>query len=147
MATKDSETTQRLEAAATQCLSAWGAWCADKKQSAARGALVDALHELRRVASRLEIEMAVSEREDMAMRPIPIPSHRDARREGGQQQEAQGYTYDLNALEQDGTEDEEGVQPNTSESGRSGGGDAGAARRRAPFRRRPNPTGGNAGNR
>jgi transposase-like protein len=42
--------------------------------------LGDAVHELRRVLARIEIDMAASRRDEQAARPIPIPWHRSARR-------------------------------------------------------------------
>jgi hypothetical protein len=47
-----------------------------KRDPKAQEALQVAIHELRKVASRLEIDVAVSERDQMAARHIPIPSHR-----------------------------------------------------------------------
>jgi hypothetical protein len=46
------------------------------------------------VASRLEIDLAISERDQMAQKPIPIPSHRDSR--GGKNRGgAQGGYQDI----------------------------------------------------
>lgn len=69
----------RLQDSATECLKCFDAWNGNKKDAPAREALHDAVHELRKVASRLEIEMAVSERDEGAQKQIPIPHHRDAK--------------------------------------------------------------------
>lgn len=73
------EIKQRLQETTADCVKCYEAWVKDNKDSAAREALQEAVHEVRKVASRLEIELAVSERDIMASKPIPIPPHRDAR--------------------------------------------------------------------
>ena len=75
---------QRLKECADACISAYEKWMVAKKEVTALENLQEAVHELRKVSARLEIEMAVSEREEMSQRPIPVPPHRAAkRREGG----------------------------------------------------------------
>ena len=74
------EVKERLEKTGAECLKAYEAWCGNKKDREAREAIHEAVHELRKVASRIEIELAVSERNEMTQRPIPIPPHRDANR-------------------------------------------------------------------
>jgi hypothetical protein len=71
---------KRLRESADACLSSYEAWNGNKKNSEAREALLEAVHEIRKVASRVEIELAISERDEMAQKPIPIPPHRDAQR-------------------------------------------------------------------
>ncbi len=73
------EIEERLKECAQDCFTSYAAWRANEQDSTAREALQDAVHELRKVASRVEIELAVSERKQMAQKPIPIPPHRDAR--------------------------------------------------------------------
>lgn len=73
------EIEQRLRDSADRCFKCYEAWRKDEKDTAGREALQDAVHELRKVASRVEIELAISERKEMAQRPIAIPPHRDAR--------------------------------------------------------------------
>ena len=77
---------KRLQETSEHCFKCYEAWSANQKDAAAREALQDAIHELRKVTSRLEIELAVSERNEMGQRPIPIPPHRDAQRrvQGGE---------------------------------------------------------------
>ena len=74
------EIEKRLKETSDNCLSAYESWQKDKKDSKAREDLQESVHELRKVASRVEIELAVSERDEMTQKPIPIPPHRDAKR-------------------------------------------------------------------
>lgn len=80
------EVPKRLRETSERCFNCYEAWSKNQKDSAAREALQEAIHEVRKVASRLEIELAVSERNEMAQKPIPIPPHRDSR---GRSQEGQ----------------------------------------------------------
>lgn len=73
------EIDKRLREAAEGCIKAYETWAKSRKNFEAREALQEAVHELRKVSARLEIEMAASERDEMAQRPIPIPSHRASR--------------------------------------------------------------------
>ncbi len=73
------EIKERLKETADNCVKSYEAWNKDKKDKGARSALQDAVHEIRKVASRLEIELATSERDQMTSNPIPVPPHRDAR--------------------------------------------------------------------
>ncbi len=72
----------RLKNTSEECMTALDGWASDKKDQKARGVLNEAIHELRKVASRLEIELAISERNE-SQKPLPIPSHRDSQRRGG----------------------------------------------------------------
>jgi len=69
----------RLKSASEECQKCYEVWSGDDKNDKAREALQDAIHELRKVASRLEIELAISERDQLKQRPLPIPPHRDAK--------------------------------------------------------------------
>lgn len=73
------ETQQRLKDAAEACIKAYEIWGGSKKNAEAREQLQEAVHELRKVAARLEIEMASSERDEMTQRPIAVPPHRASR--------------------------------------------------------------------
>ncbi len=66
----------RLEDTSKNCLEAYNVWNEKKQDKKAQGDLHSAIHELRKVSSRLEIELAISEREHITSKPIPIPSHR-----------------------------------------------------------------------
>lgn len=70
-----SEIKERLNNCAEACLKSYEAWI-DKKGSQTRETLQESIHDLRKVVSRLEIEIAVSERDKMNETQIPIPSHR-----------------------------------------------------------------------
>lgn len=70
-----SEIKKRLEDATTSCLKNYASWT-DTKSSKTREELQESIHELRKVASRLEIDIAISERETMSEKPLAIPSHR-----------------------------------------------------------------------
>lgn len=74
------EIEQRLRETADNCIKAYEVWGKSKKNAEARERLQEAVHELRKVAARLEIEVAVSERDEMTQRHIPIPPHRASRR-------------------------------------------------------------------
>lgn len=60
---------ERLETTSQECLKCLDGWSENQKDTAAREALSSAIHELRKVASRLEIELALSERDQMAKKP------------------------------------------------------------------------------
>lgn len=74
----------RLRAATDNTVKFYQAWRTQQKDGKAREELMEAVHELRKVAARLEIEIAVSERDEMAAKPIPIPPHRAARKRPGE---------------------------------------------------------------
>ncbi|MCB1651029.1 MAG: hypothetical protein KDI46_03165 [Alphaproteobacteria bacterium] len=76
------EIKDRLRNSAEACLKSYEAWAGNKKDGGKREDLQDTVHELRKVASRLEIEIAISERNESGNKQIPIPPHRDARGRG-----------------------------------------------------------------
>lgn len=73
------QTQQRLKDSAEACIKAYDVWGNSKKNAEARERLQEAVHELRKVAARLEIEMASSERDELTQRQIAIPPHRASR--------------------------------------------------------------------
>ena len=81
---------KRLEETSAACAKALEAWHKDKKDRETRGALQESVHELRKVASRIEIDVAVSERDEMTQKPIPIPSHRDSNKHRGNKNDDRG---------------------------------------------------------
>lgn len=106
---------QRLKEATENCLKAHGEWKDDQKDSSKRESLMNSVHEIRKVAARLEIMVAISERDQMASKPIPIPAHKSQKK---------------------GVPDEQGGNDgnrgdNKAPSGRSGGGGGGPRRRRS----------------
>ncbi len=70
------EIEQRLRENSERTIKAYEAWVKSEKDGKSTEELQEAVHELRKVASRLEIEMAISERAEMASRPLPVPPHR-----------------------------------------------------------------------
>ncbi|MCB1682452.1 MAG: hypothetical protein H6858_00995 [Rhodospirillales bacterium] len=70
---------KRLQETSQACAKTYEEWRSKKNDSKAQESLQGAIHELRKVASRLEIELAVRERQDIASKPIPIPSHRSSK--------------------------------------------------------------------
>ena len=130
---------ERLKNNTSELFEALEAWRDAKLDDEARQRLRDTIHELHRIAARLEIDMAVAERDEQAKKPIPIPGHRakrdDKKRGGVARPQAQG-----------GEQEED--QPDTGgEEGESGGkGGSGRARRPARSRRTPyKSSGGNGG--
>lgn len=71
---------ERLKSASDACIKALTGWASQKQSVESRETLLEAVHELRKVAARLEIEMAASERAEMSGRPMPIPAHRSQAR-------------------------------------------------------------------
>jgi len=121
---------KRLREVSDTCVKSYLEWAAKKKDLDARETLQDAIHELRKVSARLEIEIAVSEREDMVARPIPIPPHRSTRKRG---------------------DDEDSNGNNTGNFNDDDGGPQGTPRQasgsvRHGMRRRPQGGGGGGGN-
>lgn len=113
---------KRLRDVTEGCLKAYQAWQGAKKSAEAREDLQDTIHELRKVAARLEIDIAVSERDEMASRPIPIPPHRAT---GKRQGEDDGDDGAGNSSE-----------GNNGNNGNRGGGHGGGAPQRHVLRRR-----------
>lgn len=74
-----SEIQDRLKITSEECLKCFTEWDKDRKKIPERESLQDAIHELRKVASRLEIELAIAERDQMAQKPIAIPQHRNSK--------------------------------------------------------------------
>lgn len=104
------ETQQRLKESADACIKAYDVWGSSKKNAEAREALQEAVHELRKVAARLEIEMASSERDEMTQRPISIPPHRASRGRGNE-----NSGNELSDFITDGGQDSgDGNQPNSN---------------------------------
>jgi|GEM_PF-2356125 len=70
------ELKQRLQDASSACVEAYESWYNDMKDDATRQKLLDMVHELRKVSSRLEIEIALNDRKNINAKPIPIPEHK-----------------------------------------------------------------------
>jgi hypothetical protein len=70
------DTALRLQETAAKCLSSLDAWNKDLKDDKARETLLEAVHELRKVTSRLEIDIAMNDRKALNAKPLPIPEHK-----------------------------------------------------------------------
>ena len=70
----------RLRETARGCLVAYRGW-RQAAGEASTQSLNDAVHELRKVLARIEIDMSASRREEQGLRPIPVPAHRAARQQ------------------------------------------------------------------
>ncbi len=68
----------RLEETSKNCLEAHKIWVEKKGDKKAQEDLHVAIHDLRKVSSRLEIDLAISERDQSVSKPLPIPAHRSA---------------------------------------------------------------------
>ena len=117
------EIDKRLRESADACVKSYEAWRKDEKNSKSREELLEAVHELRKVSSRLEIEIAISERQDMADKPIPIPPHRSSKRGKGEQTDILDGGDDAFNSDMDG-----GDRANQNQR-RGGGGGRGGQRR------------------
>jgi len=73
-----SDVKQRLQETTMSCLEAYDKWSDDQQDSSNRESLQEAVHELRKVAARLEIDIALSDRDGGRNKSIPIPKHRSA---------------------------------------------------------------------
>ncbi len=73
------EVEARLRETARGCLSTYRAWRQQPGQGSIQ-TLSDAVHDLRKVLARIEIDMSANRREEQVAQPIPIPVHRAARR-------------------------------------------------------------------
>jgi len=72
----EENTAQRLQETAAKCLSSLDAWNTDLKNTTARESLLEAVHELRKVTSRLEIDIAMNDRQVVNAKPLPVPAHK-----------------------------------------------------------------------
>lgn len=67
---------ERLVRTVEGCKESYSAWRANPADVPLREKLMEHMHDLRRVAARLEIELAVADRNAARAKPIPIPAHR-----------------------------------------------------------------------
>ena len=125
------EIEKRLRETSDNCFTAYEVWRKDMKDATARTTLQEAIHEVRKVASRLEIELAVSERDEMRQKPIPIPPHRDAHRRNSQNDD----DGDGNGNILSGNTDHQSGPPPRHQGGGQHGGGGSHHQRRRPQRR------------
>ncbi len=69
---------KRLRETTDACIKSFENWVKESKSLEARESLMECMHEVRKVISRVEIEIAISERDRLGSRPIPIPPHRSS---------------------------------------------------------------------
>ncbi len=89
----EQNVTDRLKEASADCIKAYDAWANDLKDLSLRETLQGHIHELRKVASRLEIDIAMSERDQMKSKRIPIPPHRSSKPQTGQNEGKNNQTH------------------------------------------------------
>ncbi len=79
---------QRLRETSEHCFNCYQKWLDNKKDGALRSALEDAVHELRKTASRIEIELAVGDSSGSRNTMKP-PANRHAKKKSGEKQKPQ----------------------------------------------------------
>lgn len=127
------EIKQRLTDASQACIVRYEQWREKATDAAARESLLEAVHELRKVAARLEIELAVSERRQNNADPIPIPAHRASRR-GYQENEAPAPMDEEMAMQQGGQNRSEPRMGRNMHIRRQGGASGHGGHEHAPAR-------------
>lgn len=105
------EIEKRLRESTDACIKSFENWLKQNKNLESRESLMEAVHEVRKVVARVEIEIAISERDRLGSRPLPIPPHRSSRK-------AQGEEADFG-------DDEAGFEGNDMPQPRHGGGGEG----------------------
>ncbi len=78
-----SEIQKRLQESSEACFKSYQEWDTKKSDVNLRETLQETIHELRKAVSRLEIEIAISERDNMSSKPLPIPPHRSSSKAKG----------------------------------------------------------------
>ena len=91
---------KRLRETTDACIKSFESWMKANKSIEAREELMETMHEVRKVVARLEIEIAISERDRLGSRPIPIPPHRSQRKRGGEGGE-EGTDFGMDDFEND----------------------------------------------
>ncbi len=135
------EIEKRLRETTDACIKSFEDWVKQGKNLETRETLMEAMHEIRKVISRLEVEIAISERDRLGSRPLPIPPHRSSRKPQGEDVDfGDDDMQDMNAQQpprnQGGGGGSQGGEPR-----RSGGGGQNRGRRPMGLR-----SGGNNGN-
>lgn len=76
----------RLQETVQNCMDIYDKWSKDPKNSEMRQQMEESVHELRKVTSRIEIELAIADRSNSSQKRMPIPPHRSAKPKGGRRQ-------------------------------------------------------------
>lgn len=134
------EIEQRLRESTATYIASFENWSKQNKNLESRESLMEAMHELRKVMARVEIEIAISERDRLGSRPLPIPPHRSSRK-GADSADAGDEIGNFNDSGEDDSNEGNGeAAPRRSASGPANGG-----RPRRPMQNR-NRGGDNGGN-
>jgi hypothetical protein len=80
------EIEKRLRESTDACIKSFENWVKQNKNLESRESLMEAMHEVRKVIARVEIEIAISERDRLGSRPLPIPPHRSSRKSQGSEE-------------------------------------------------------------
>lgn len=80
---KEEKTAERFANRSENFFKAYEAWEQEQLCSEKRDVLRKALHSMRKVLARVEIEMALSESKERAKNPMPIPTHRTKNKKDG----------------------------------------------------------------
>lgn len=134
------EIEKRLRESTDACIKGFEAWVKASKSLESREALMEAMHEVRKVVSRLEIEIAISERDRLGSRPLPIPPHRSQKKRGGE-----GGAEDVDFNRADDFDGEEAGQQQGGEGQPRRHGSGGGGRGRRPMHRSGGGGNGNGG--
>lgn len=78
----------RLRESTDACIKSFENWIKQNKDLESRETLMEAMHDVRKVLSRVEIEIAISERDRLGSRPLPIPPHRSSRKGPGEESDS-----------------------------------------------------------
>lgn len=79
------EIEKRLRESTDACIKNFENWLKQNKNLESRESLMEAVHEVRKVVARVEIEIAISERDRLGSRPLPIPPHRSSRKSSNEE--------------------------------------------------------------
>lgn len=90
------EIEQRLKESTQACIKSFENWVKENKSLEAREELMETMHEVRKVVARVEIEIAISERDRLGSRPIPIPPHRSSmKQQAGENEGVDEEAFDM----------------------------------------------------
>lgn len=119
------EIEQRLKESTEAFIKNFENWVKQGKNLESREILMEAMHEVRKVVSRVEIEIAISERDRLGSRPLPIPSHRSQRRSNSESGDSDDVNFNSADDSDDGVEDLSGGlhEQKPPRRGSSGGGE------------------------
>ena len=124
---------QRLRESTDACIKSFENWLKQNKNAEARESLMETMHDVRKVLARVEIEIAISERDRNGSRPIPIPPHRSQRKRNEGGEEGDFSDDDFNVLDSGTDHKQQQSQPRRQQ---------GHHRGRRPMHRGNQPQGG-----